>query len=164
MKKTFVTLLLLIVLGLFAWSIVKQGAHSPASGRITPDEIMRLASKHLPPLGTQALPNQIRVTKPSAGDVITSPVEISGQASGPWFFEASAPVKIFDLTGALLGTGHIEALGDWMTTDLVNFTGTITFTTTNVSTAGVILLENDNPSGQASTSRYIAVPVVFSSK
>ena len=161
MKSTLYTLMALIVLGLFAWSIVKHAENSPEVGPITPTAVMQATASHLPPLGTQASPNQIHVVSPSAGDVITSPVQLSGQALGNWFFEGSAPVSVIDLNGALLGRGNITTTGDWMSNGPVDFSGSIKFTLTTGSTAGILLLENDNPSGQASTSRYLAVPVVF---
>jgi Immunoglobulin-like domain of bacterial spore germination len=153
--------MILVVLGLFVWSIIKHGFNSPNIGPITPTEVMKVTASHLPPLGTQADPNQIHVVAPSAGDVVSSPIEVSGQALGNWFFEAQAPVSVLDLNGALLGRGTIRTSDDWSSGELVNFSGSINFTLTTGSTAGVLLLENDNPSGQASTSRYLAVPIVF---
>jgi hypothetical protein len=163
MKKTIFTVVILLILGLFVLSIVRHATNVPPPKPI-PSDVIKETASHLPPLGKQATQNEITVTSPSAGEVIYSPVKVSGMARGGWFFEASAPVNVIDLNGALLGTGHIEAQGDWMTSEMVPFTGSITFKTVTGSTAGILLFENDNPSGMASTSKYLAVPVVFANQ
>ncbi len=161
MKKTLFTITVLMILGLFVLSIVRHAESGPTISPLAPSEIIKATASHLPPLSHQATRDEITISAPSAGDVVYSPIAVSGMARGSWFFEASAPVNIIDLNGALIGTGHIQAQGDWMTSDFVPFTGSINFKTVTGSTAGIVLFENDNPSGQASTSKYLAVPIVF---
>ncbi len=113
-------------------------------------------------VGKPATADDIVVTLPKEGDSISSPVTVTGRARGTWFFEASAPVVVIDTTGKTIGQGHIEATGDWMTTEFVPFSGSIFFAhATGTPTTGAIVFLNDNPSGQASTSMFTVVPVAF---
>ncbi len=114
---------------------------------------------------TTTLNELIRVTSPQSGATISSPVTITGEARGTWYFEASFPIVIVDWDGRIIGTGHAQATGEWMTTNFVPFTATVTFdkpvNTGPQSVRGAIILKNDNPSGMASTSKAIEIPVVF---
>ena len=91
----------------------------------------------------------IRVTSPLPGDTISNPLTITGEARGSWFFEASFPVFLTDWDGKIIGQGIAQAKGDWMTTDYVPFTATLTFATPaeNYSDKGTLILKKDNPSG-----------------
>ena len=91
----------------------------------------------------------IEVTSPQAGAEVSSPVEVSGQARGYWFFEATAPVVVTNWDGLILGEGYLEAQGDWMTEEFVPFTGEITYqqTPNTYSATGTIIFMKANPSG-----------------
>jgi hypothetical protein len=115
---------------------------------------------NMPVVGTQATSDEIVVDVPKLGDKISSPLVVTGRARGPWYFEASAPVMVIDTTGKVLGQGFVEAQGEWMTTEFVPFKGTIRFDSTN-SEGGAVIFMNDNPSGDESRSKYLAVPVFF---
>ena len=95
-----------------------------------------------------------------ANDKIASPVTLTGKALGTWFFEASFPVRIVDAEGTVLGTGIAEAKSDWMTTDYVPFTATITFSGTTTDT-GFLEFVKDNPSGLPEHDASVRVPVRF---
>ncbi len=86
-----------------------------------------------------------QVEKPTQDSVITSPVEISGQALGTMFFEGTFPVTIEDSNGQTLGSGTATSTADWMTEKLIPFAVKITFKTPTTKT-GFIVLKNDNPS------------------
>ncbi|MDB5266249.1 MAG: hypothetical protein JWN89_64 [Parcubacteria group bacterium] len=104
----------------------------------------------------------IIVTTPAAGATTTSPISLSGNAQGSWFFEASAPVLIMDAAGKTLGQGTIHATGDWMTTAYVPFTGSVAYTLpVGTTTEGFVIFMNDNPSGDPARSVSIRVPVHF---
>ncbi|MBX4181641.1 GerMN domain-containing protein [Candidatus Parcubacteria bacterium] len=104
----------------------------------------------------------IRITSPKVNDTIGSPVTVTGEAKGTWYFEASFPVKILDANGKVLGQGPAQAQGDWMTTNFVPFTATINFTTPTTST-GTVVFEKDNPSGLPENADEVRVPVKFGS-
>jgi hypothetical protein len=100
------------------------------------------------------------LAKPQYGELVKSPLTISGKARGSWFFEASMPVTLKDDSGKVLFNAPIHATEDWMTTDYVNFEGTFTF---NPGSAqyGVLIIQKDNPSGDPSRDASVAIPVRF---
>jgi hypothetical protein len=98
---------------------------------------------------------------PKPNDVIESPMTISGQARGSWYFEASFPVVVKDEEGSIIGQGTAEAKGEWMTEEFVPFTGTITFTRPASATTGLLILERANPSGLPEKAGALEVPVIF---
>lgn len=103
----------------------------------------------------------IRVTLPHSGATVTSPLTVTGEARGNWFFEGSAPVYLMDASGRKIAEGQINSTGDWMTTNFVPFTGVLTWTgtTTGTSTAASVVFMNDNPSGNPSLQKSVTVPV-----
>ena len=103
----------------------------------------------------------IKITAPTAGAVIGSPLMVSGEARGYWFFEASAPVVVTNWNGLIIGEGSIQAQEDWMTEDFVPFTGEITYTqeATPYSATGTVIFMRDNPSGLPENDAAIEVTV-----
>ncbi len=104
--------------------------------------------------------NLVQVISPPVYSSITSPVKISGQARGYWFFEASFPVKVIDENGVVLGQDIAQAGGDWMVEDFVPFALEIDFTEP-VTKTGYIVLEKDNPSGLSENAEELRWPVKF---
>ena len=102
----------------------------------------------------------LKVDTPLAGSKISSPVTVSGQAVGPWFFEASFPVDVTDSDGNILGQGFVQAQSEWMTTDFVPFEGEVTFGPTT-DTNGFIVFRKDNPSGLPEHDDSRIMPVSF---
>lgn len=58
---------------------------------------------------------------------MTSPVRLSGEAVGPWYFEGSFPVSVVAQDGTVLGQGFVSAQAEWMVDGLVPFTGEVEF-------------------------------------
>lgn len=113
------------------------------------------------PTGNTNIPdenNLIRITTPAPNSVVSSPVTVSGEARGTWYFEASFPVRIVDAKGTVLGTGIAQAQDDWMTENFVPFLATITFTPTNEA-VGQIIFQKDNPSGLPEHDASVSVPI-----
>lgn len=102
----------------------------------------------------------IQVTNPRPNQTITSPLLISGQARGTWYFEASFPVELQDANGITIGTGPATAQGDWMTEGFVPFTAGLTFTTPSTST-GNLIIKNANASGLPENEKVLLVPIKF---
>lgn len=107
-------------------------------------------------------PAEIIVTSPQANQIISSPLNIQGQAKGSWYFEASAPVKLLDGQGKELAVSYIQAQGDWMTENYVPFTAQLTYQAVATS-SGFLVFNNDNPSGLPENSKEFKVPVIISS-
>jgi hypothetical protein len=104
--------------------------------------------------------DKVIVSSPKSATVISSPLEVDGQARGPWYFEAQFPVKIEDEKGNILGQATAQAQGDWMTDDFVPFKALVNFDPKNNNT-GFLVLEKDNPSGLPENAESIKIPVVF---
>ena len=104
--------------------------------------------------------NLIKINNPRPNQKVGSPLTITGEARGNWFFEASFPIKIYDADKNLLGIGIAQAQGEWLTTDFVPFLATLEFTLSQTPT-GLLILEKDNPSGLAEYDDRLAVPISF---
>lgn len=108
----------------------------------------------------------VRVLSPEAGSSVFSPVVLSGEARGSWFFEGSFPVSIVDAEGAVLGEGFVTANADWMTNDFVPFVGLVEYkldASVGSSTPGSVVLRKDNPSGLPEHDDSFEVNVVLNS-
>jgi len=105
--------------------------------------------------------DEIILEDPFPGKIITSPMTITGQARGFWFFEASAPVILTDWNGRIIAEGVIQAKGDWMTNDFVPFEGTLTFETPSYGDIGSLILRNDNPSGLPANDKAIEISIRY---
>jgi hypothetical protein len=102
----------------------------------------------------------IRVASPQANATVASPLTVTGEARGTWFFEAQFPVRIVDANGNELGSSTAHALGDWMTANFVPFTANITFRDPATAT-GTLVFEKDNPSGLPQNAAEIRIPIRF---
>lgn len=102
----------------------------------------------------------IKIEKPLADQVVKNLSEVRGKAKGTWYFEGSFPVKVFDANGVEIGGGLATALGDWMTEEYVDFTGTVEFAEPETET-GVMEFRRDNPSGLPEYDKKVKVPIKF---
>lgn len=101
--------------------------------------------------------DSIRVSAPSVHGVVTSPITISGEARGTWYFEATFPVKLVGENGDVLAQDHATADGDWMTEDFVPFTAALEFDARPQD--ATLVLMKDNPSGDPSRDDELRIPV-----
>ncbi len=108
-----------------------------------------------------SLPDVITVDTPLPNASVSSPMGVTGKARGNWYFEASAPYQLKDATGQVIAQGHIDALGDWMTTDFVPFSAKITYPAQPAGSVGTLVLMNDNPSGLPENQKQLVIPVKF---
>lgn len=107
--------------------------------------------------------DSVRVSNIKEGNVISSPVTVKGEARGTWYFEASFPITVTDADGKVIGEGHAQAIGDWMTTEFVPFSGTITFNAASSTTSdrGYLIIRKDNPSGLPQNDASLKIAVVL---
>ena len=105
----------------------------------------------------------IRLNNPRPNQTILSPLIITGEARGNWFFEASFPVVLIDQDGLIIVQGIATAKDEWMTTNFVPFEATLTFAVNkNISNKkGLLILKKDNPSGLPEHDDALEIPVVF---
>jgi len=118
------------------------------------------------PNATTTLPTNdysdlIKMENVKPNQVIKSPFTITGQARGNWFFEASFPIKLVDLSGDVIDQTIATAEGDWMTTDFVQFSANLDFDITTTTQSAILILHNDNPSGLPENDKEIQIPVVL---
>jgi hypothetical protein len=101
----------------------------------------------------------IEIFSPLSDTVITSPLEITGQARGSWYFEGSFPVQLTTIHGLVLGNAIAEAQSDWMTDDYVPFKVTLSFNLPESAEQGELIFEKDNPSGLPEHGAEYRLPV-----
>ena len=147
MKKFLpVLLVVLIAAGAVAWW--QFGARKPVV-----DDTGNAAQKA----------NLIRLDSPRPGAEIKSPLTITGQARGYWYFEASFPVVLVDWDGRIIAQGIATAKDEWMTENFVPFEATLTFTAdpNAYSNRGSLILQKDNPSGLPQNDDALEIPVII---
>ncbi|MDE1874981.1 MAG: hypothetical protein KGI79_01880 [Patescibacteria group bacterium] len=128
--------------------------------RKVPDETAMVATttSSLPATSTA---DEVFLEWPDAEATISSPVAISGQARGAWYFEAVFPVEIIAADGSTtLGTAQARAQSSWTTGDFVPWRATVAFDP-KANTSGFIRLLKDNPSGDPTRAEHIDIPVIF---
>jgi len=98
---------------------------------------------------TESSNDLIQVTSPQSGETVGIPLEVSGQARGYWFFEATALVLVTNWDGLIIGEGYVTADGNWMTEEYVPFSGSIDYSlpADSYSATGTIIFQKANPSG-----------------
>ncbi|PIP87015.1 hypothetical protein COW81_02430 [Candidatus Campbellbacteria bacterium CG22_combo_CG10-13_8_21_14_all_36_13] len=117
----------------------------------------------------------IVLTYPLPEATVSSPLIITGQARGYWFFEATFPVILTDWDGLIIAEGYAEAILDpndetstWMTEDFVPFKATLEYTvapeTLNVSNRGSLILRKDNPSGLPENDDALEITIYYEKK
>ena len=102
----------------------------------------------------------IRVTAPSPGALIASPLTVAGEARGSWYFEASFPIRLVDAGGKELVAVPAQARGEWMTTSFVPFEVQLSFVPP-ISPGGFLILQKDNPSGLPEHADSLVIPIRF---
>lgn len=117
--------------------------------------------------GIDAKADLIVLSTPSPLSVITSPLVLSGEARGIWFFEGSFPVVLTDWNGLIIAEGFVTTNGEWMTEDFVPYTGTLEFESPYTADDpdfmknGSLILQKDNPSGLSEFDDALELPVRF---
>jgi|OM-RGC.v1.019563222 Uncharacterized protein conserved in bacteria len=171
-KTTILTLLVLAVLfGVWLFARSPEQAEAPEHegvpemGSATQQEAMPQAGEAAPSTDAQTDTAEVVLTTPQEGETVTSPLTVSGEALGYWYFEADFPLIVVDWDGKILGEGYATAQRDWMTAEPVPFEGTVSFDVAqisgNYSRNGTLILQKANPSGLPEHSAAIEVPIVF---
>ncbi len=99
------------------------------------------------------------ILSPSVGSKVQSPLTVQGKARGTWFFEGSLPVQITDSHNNVIATAPAQTEGEWMTTEYIDFSVTIPFSTHE--SFGFIVIKKDNPSGLPENDAQFKIPVTF---
>jgi hypothetical protein len=107
------------------------------------------------------LHDDIFLTAPLPQDVITSPLMITGEAKGTWYFEATFPVVLTNWNGLIIAEGYATATQDWMTEDFVPFTAEIVFEKPNYGERGSLILQKANASGLPEHDDALEITIMF---
>lgn len=135
------------------WAFKNMPAKQPAPSSAPPKSVIKTdepSSKN----------NEIQVSIPKPNSVVTSPLNITGQARGTWFFEGSFYVELLNKNGSVIGSGMASSTEDWMTEEFIPYTVNIEFAQPTTK-AGEIVLRKDNPSGRPEFDNKLIVPVKF---
>lgn len=155
MKKRYILLLLVIGFGAIFLLLIRDAA-AP-----TVQDTDRIAENSLAPESAPATKDDlITVEAPRPNAVVTSPLIIKGKARGNWYFEGSFPVTLLDAQGNVLVEHYATAQGEWMTTEYVPFTASLTYTAP-AGTRGFLVLKKDNPSGESQFDNSLTIPVTL---
>jgi len=131
-----------------------------ASANVSPS-VSPAGSRTPTPTGTPFTLANVRVTTPRPHAVINSPLIITGQVRGSWMFEASFPITLRDSTGKVLAQGVGMTSENWMTSNFVSFTSTLTFTKPTNTDTGTLVFHKDNPSGLPENDASVSFPIRF---
>ncbi len=161
MKKNLTVLIGIFIIAVVALVVIlvwpTSKVMAPTTGG-TPTSTSTPSQTGSSPAGIKDL---ISVASPLPGSGVTSPLVVTGEARGSWYFEASFPVELRDSKGKLLAQAPAQAQGDWMTNNLVPFTVSLGYTAQTPGSKGTLTLKKDNPSGDPARDQSVTVPVVF---
>lgn len=104
--------------------------------------------------------DQIVLDNPAEGEIVESPINISGQARGGWFFEATFPVRLEDENGNIIAQSYVQTDKEWMTQDFVPFFGDLEYEIDR-AIDGFLILEKANPSGLPEHADELMVSVII---
>lgn len=110
----------------------------------------------------------IKVSSPAGMSVVTTPLKLTGEARGGWFFEAVAPVTVVNWDGEIIAEGFVTADENWMTPEFVPFSGEIAFVSPykagdpDFMKRGTVIFKKDNPSGLPENDDAVEIPILFS--
>ena len=114
----------------------------------------------------------IRLTNPQPNDIIKSPLVITGEARGNWFFEGQFPVELripSKPPQAVVAKGIARAQSEWTTNEFVPFEATLTFENPtggfdevlNPEHSLILELKKDNPSGLSQNDNSLDITVIL---
>lgn len=142
MKRALLFFLVLASFNLSACSIIGDNTTSPAA-----TSSPSVTNSSPTPLITPWPETGVSVQKPQPNEPVTSPFLIAGEAPGTWFFEGQMTAEIQNEQGLVLATIPLTAEGNWMTEELVAFSGTASYPEKDVGDQIILVIKNDNPSG-----------------
>src|SRR5438067_367295 len=145
MQKLVIALAVVIVAGVVVFFLLPSKSQAPIV-----DVPLHVTYKDL-----------VRVYTPSQNAQVSSPLSLLGEARGTWYFEASFPVELKDASGKTIAQVPAQAQGDWMTTEFVPFSLSLTFPAQPSGSKGTLILHKDNPSGNPARDDSVSIPVVF---
>ena len=142
-KAMLGTLVVIIAIGLLFFYNAKE--KSPSSA----------------PQGVSQYKDLVRLSEPVAGQVLTNPFWVRGEARGGWFFEANFPIALISDDGRELASGIAQAQASWMTSEYVPFRAELTIPGQTKGTSAKLIIKKANPSGRPDLGDSFEIPVKF---
>lgn len=102
--------------------------------------------------------NVLRLHTPRPNALVQSPLVVSGDVRGTWFFEGNFPIVLLDNMGNELSSTYAMANGEWMTEEFVPFSATLEFGKGEWE-LGTLSLIKANPSGLAEHDDEFHIPI-----
>lgn len=109
---------------------------------------------------SDSLNNLLRVENPGPDQLIISPLEITGEARGYWFFEAEATAELLDGNLNRIAESNTTAIGEWMTEGWVPFSGIMIFKKPETKN-GYLVMHKANASGLKDHEMSDTIPIKF---
>ncbi|OGG53026.1 hypothetical protein A2851_05675 [Candidatus Kaiserbacteria bacterium RIFCSPHIGHO2_01_FULL_53_29] len=146
-----IIILLLIIIVVLSWFLFTTPAYAPTYTATSTSQIPTTITP-------QPATAKVVVDTPKADQSVPRTFTVTGRAIGQWFFEASFPIQVRDKDNSKVGQAIAQAQGDWMTTELVPFTATITVS--GYSGPATLVLLKDNPSGMPENDDAVEIPII----
>ena len=103
----------------------------------------------------------IRLSSPRPNASIASPLVLTGEARGYWFFEANFPIVLTSTDGEMIAQHYAQAQDEWMSEDFVPFEAVLEFKKPESGERGTLMLLKSNASGLPEHDDALEIPVYF---
>ncbi len=150
MKLISYVIVFLALLALGVYIVAPERLQRPSTGVDFSDNTSAEENAHL-----------IKVTSPVDNQKVSSPLVITGEARGNWYFEATFPIVVVNWDGLIIAEGYAEAQSNWMTEDFVPFKATIKFDKPEYNERGAVILHKANASGLPEHDAAVEIPIRF---
>jgi len=144
--------LVIIVILAIALFLVPSPASAPSNGKADQNEPVRIA---VAPFSS----DNVKISSPLPGAEVDKNLEVRGEARGGWYSEGTFPVQVHDSANNRIGGGTAKSESDWMTTEFVPFSASISVE--GYSGPAVIALLKSNPSGLPENDDSVSIPIVI---
>lgn len=134
------------------------GAYSLTLLRASVDSATLLVDKQSD--GKPVADAPVQVLSPRVGDLLRSPLIVTGSAPSDWYFEGEFPIRLMDARGTVLAKSQAKAQRGWTRAGAVPFTARFSFRRSKARD-GVLVLEKEIPSGRRTNPVLWRVPVRF---
>lgn len=161
-SSTIIIALLLVIIALLVglfWIRPAEAPTTPSTITTEPTDTIPSPTTETSAPAPKPLHERVSVTYPKANASVPKKFTLTGKAPGNWFFEASAPYMVQTPEGDKVAQGHVDTIGDWMTTELVDFKADITINPAYSGPATLVLMK-DNPSGLPENEDSLEIPIV----
>jgi hypothetical protein len=167
--KTAITILVILLIIILVWFFVKNNRQIN-NNVIENSNIILNESTNIGNINDNNVEDEINYENDEGlsldnlqkNEIVKSPINIEGEAIGPWYFEANFSIKLIDReSGDLIAQSYVTALDDWMTEESVAFNGTLDYKI-NEETKALLILESANPAGLEENQMTYTMPVILS--